>query len=124
MLKKEQRIKKNEEFSKVFKQGHSVANRQFVLYVLPKEGQVAFRLGLSVSKKVGNAVTRNRIKRYIREVFQSQKDLLAANVDYVVIARKPASDMSLLEVEQSLLHVMRKARILNKKAQFSKKKQG
>ncbi len=120
-MKKEQRIKKNEEFSQVFKQGHSVANRQFVLYVLPKEGQVIFRLGLSVSKRVGNAVTRNRVKRYIREVFHSQKDLLEANVDYVVIARKPAATMNLVEVEQSLLHVMRKARILKKKSHSSKK---
>jgi ribonuclease P protein component len=112
-LKKEQRIKKNDEFSQVFKKGHSVANRQFVLYILPKEGQASFRLGLSVSKKVGNAVTRNQIKRYIREVFRLKEDIIEKSADYVVIARKPAAAMSYHEVEQSLLHVLRKLRVLN-----------
>ncbi|NEU32657.1 ribonuclease P protein component [bacterium LRH843] len=114
-MKKKQRIKKSEEFSRVFKQGHSVANRQFVLYVCKKDGQEQFRLGLSVNKRVGNAVTRNRVKRYIREVFQAKKDQLTPDVDYVVIARKPTADMNLIEVEQSLLHIMRKARVLKKK---------
>ncbi len=113
-LRKEQRVKTNEEFSKVFKNGQSVANRQFVLYKLPKEGQGPFRLGLSVSKKVGNAVTRNQVKRYIREVFRLKEDSIEKNTDYVVIARKPAASMSFTEVEQSLLHVLRKARVLKK----------
>ncbi|MDT8863018.1 ribonuclease P protein component [Alkalihalobacillus sp. MEB130] len=116
-MKKEQRIKTNEEFSKVFKNGQSVANRQFVLYKLPKEGQGPFRLGLSVSKKVGNAVTRNRVKRYIREVFRLKAELLHSDADYVVIARNPAASMSSQEVEQSLLHVFRKARVLKKAKQ-------
>ncbi len=113
-LKKKQRIKKSKEFSYVFKQGHSVANRQFVLYICPKEGQGYFRLGLSINKRVGNAVTRNRVKRYIRETFQKMTDLLIESNDYVVIARKPTATMSYQEVEQSLLHVMRKARVLKK----------
>ncbi|MCM3762788.1 ribonuclease P protein component [Alkalihalobacillus oceani] len=114
-MKKKQRIKKNEDFSLVFKQGHSVANRQFVLYVLPKEGQTYFRLGLSVSKRVGNAVTRNRIKRYVREVFQAKREQLEAGADYVVIARKPTAEMNLQEIEQSMLHVLRKARAIKKR---------
>lgn len=114
-MKKKQRIKKNEDFSLVFKQGHSVANRQFVLYVLPKEGQTYFRLGLSVSKRVGNAVTRNRIKRYVREVFQAKQEQLEVGADYVVIARKPTAEMNLQEIEQSMLHVLRKARAIKKR---------
>ena len=50
-MKKRQRIKKNEDFQKVFKRGKSFANRQFVVYSMPKEGQKEFRIGLSVSKK-------------------------------------------------------------------------
>lgn len=105
-MKKEQRIQKNEEFSRVFKQGTSVANRQFVLYHMKKEGQATFRLGLSVSKKVGNAVTRNRVKRCIREAFRLHSDKLDT-FDYIVIARKPAAEMTFQEIEQSLLHVLR-----------------
>ena len=67
-MNKKQRIKKNAEFQKIFKKGKSFANRQFVVYCLEKEEDY-YRVGLSVSKKVGNAVVRNRIKRYIRQTF-------------------------------------------------------
>ena len=73
-MNKRQRIKKNEEFQQVFKNGKSFANRQFVVYCYRKEEQAEFRVGLSVSKKVGNAVTRNRIKRYLRQTFLEMKD--------------------------------------------------
>ncbi|KGA96304.1 ribonuclease P [Alkalihalobacillus alcalophilus ATCC 27647 = CGMCC 1.3604] len=113
-MNKEQRIKKNEEFSLVFNKGTSVANRQFVLYALAKEGQDKFRLGLSVSKKVGNAVTRNRVKRMVRAFFQENKERLHIGYDYVVIARKPVATMEFSEVESSLHHILRKGRYIRK----------
>ena len=67
-MNKRQRIKRNAEFQEIFKKGKSFANRQFVVYCLEKEEDY-YRVGLSVSKKVGNAVVRNRIKRYIRQTF-------------------------------------------------------
>ncbi|HHY21088.1 MAG TPA: ribonuclease P protein component [Bacilli bacterium] len=115
-MKKEYRIKKNEEFSLVFNRGKSVANRQFVLYFLHKEGQEHFRLGLSVSKKIGNAVTRNRIKRVIRELFQQLKGELDHHKDYVIIARKPTAEMDFHEMKSSLIHVLRLAKVLKKRA--------
>ncbi|MCM2676453.1 ribonuclease P protein component [Alkalicoccobacillus plakortidis] len=121
-MRKEQRIKKNEEFSAVFNHGRSVANRQFVLYVLKKEGQEQFRLGLSVSKKVGNAVVRNRIKRLIRTVFQEKQDVLHSHCDYVVIARKPTADMDYYEFQSSLAHVMKKAGVNKRSSQSASKK--
>ncbi len=63
-MKKEYRIKKNEEFQKILKHGHSFANRQLVLYYYEKEQQSHFRVGLSVGKKIGNAVKRNEVKRF------------------------------------------------------------
>ena len=69
-MKKEYRVKKDKEFQAVFTRGASVANRQFVVYALKKEQQTHFRIGLSVSKKIGNAVVRNQVKRYIREACQ------------------------------------------------------
>ncbi|SDC68962.1 ribonuclease P protein component [Shouchella lonarensis] len=111
-MKKEQRIKKNSEFSAVFTHGKSFANRQFVLYVLPKEGQTQFRVGLSVSKRVGHAVCRNRIKRLIRAAFQELGLRLRFNYDYVVIARKPSSNLNFLETKSSLCHVMKKANVI------------
>ncbi|WP_368502930.1 ribonuclease P protein component [Alkalihalophilus sp. As8PL] len=114
-MRKEQRIKKNEEFSSVFKKGQSVANRQFVLYSLKKEGQANFRIGLSVSKKVGNAVVRNRIKRYVRTVFLTYQEELPPNYDFVIIARHPVAEMDFHQVESSLKHVLKKARHIKKK---------
>ncbi|KIL42888.1 ribonuclease P [Jeotgalibacillus alimentarius] len=118
-MRKEQRIKKNPEFQAVFKKGTSMANRQFVLYRLKKQDQTMFRLGLSVSKKVGNAVMRVQVKRYIRQVFLELSNELDPSYDYVVIARKPAADLNFHETKKSLTHVMKKARVL--KSENSKK---
>ncbi|GMB09760.1 ribonuclease P protein component [Thermolongibacillus altinsuensis] len=113
-MKKKYRIKKNDEFQAVFKQGKSFANRQFVLYVLDKPGQAYFRIGLSVSKKIGKAVVRNRVKRYIRQVFLEERDNIEAGKDYVIIARIPVAEMDYFEVKKSLLHVLKRANVLKR----------
>ncbi|OZM56564.1 ribonuclease P protein component [Lottiidibacillus patelloidae] len=111
-MKKRFRIKKNEDFQEIFRKKKSVANRQFVIYILDKPEQKHFRVGLSVSKKLGNAVTRNRIKRYIREAIKELKEDLYENKDFLVIARHPVSDMDFHEVKKSLLHVMKIAKLI------------
>ncbi|WP_066249145.1 ribonuclease P protein component [Neobacillus drentensis] len=113
-MKKELRIKKNKEFQTAFQKGQSFANRQFVVYSLPKEGQDYFRIGLSVSKKIGNAVTRNRIKRYVRQSIFELNEQLASGNDYVIIARKPAAEMDFFEVKKSLTHVLKVGKVLKK----------
>jgi ribonuclease P protein component len=112
-MNKHQRIKKNKEFQRIFKKGKSFANRQFIVYVL-KSDQPEFRLGLSVSKKVGNAVTRNRIKRFIRQAFLENQTLLMQNADYVIIARPQSADLDYHESKKSLEHVLKIARALPK----------
>lgn len=89
-----------------------MANRQFVVYVLDRPEQPFFRLGLSVSKKIGKAVVRNQVKRYIRQVFLELREQIAPGKDYVVIARMPASEMGYAEVKKSLVHVLKKAGVL------------
>ncbi|MBL4953385.1 ribonuclease P protein component [Neobacillus sp. YIM B02564] len=111
-MKKELRIKKNKDFQTVFQQGRSFANRQFVVYSLPKEDQDFFRIGLSVSKKLGNAVTRNKIKRYIRQSVFELKDQLLPGYDYVIIARKPAAEMDFFMIKKSLTHVFKVGKVL------------
>lgn len=113
-MKKELRVKKNKEFQEAFQKGRSFANRQFVVYALTKEGQDFFRIGLSVSKKVGNAVVRNQIKRYIRQAIFELGELLQTGHDYIIIARKPAADMDFFEVKKSLTHVLKVGKVLNK----------
>ncbi|MBY0123658.1 ribonuclease P protein component [Bacillus sp. S/N-304-OC-R1] len=111
-MKKEFRVKKNKEFQDAFKKGTSFANRQFVVYSLSKPGQDHFRIGLSVSKKIGNAVTRNQIKRYVRQAFHEIEHELKHEFDYIIIARKPVADMGFLEIKNSLIHVLKLSKVL------------
>ena len=113
-MRKSYRVKKNTEFQEVFKHGKSFANRQFVVYVLKKKNRKHFRIGLSVSKKLGNAVKRNEIKRYIRQVFLELKEDIPPGYDYIIIARKPAAEMNYHEVKKSLIHVLKIAHVLKK----------
>ncbi|WP_436855493.1 ribonuclease P protein component [Staphylococcus caeli] len=113
-MEKAYRIKKNSDFQFIYKKGKSVANRQFVVYTRINSELEHFRLGISVSKKLGNAVVRNRIKRAIRENFKVHKaDILP--MDIIVIARQPAKDMTTLEIQASLEHVLKIAKAFNKR---------
>lgn len=113
-MNKERRIKKNQEFQEVFKKGQSYANRQFVVYVLEKKEQNSFRIGLSVSKKIGNAVTRNRVKRYVRQSFLEMEDRIKTGKDYIIVARKPTQEMDFHETKKSLTHVLKRASVLKR----------
>lgn len=73
-----------------------------------------FRVGLSVSKKIGNAVVRNRVKRLIRQVIQEERDLLKQENDYIIIARKPAAELS-YEETKSLQHLSESRFVYRKK---------
>ncbi|MFC4736220.1 ribonuclease P protein component [Bacillus daqingensis] len=113
-MKKENRLQKNEDFQTVFRSGHSAANRQFVVYRLHRDAQEHIRIGLSVSKKLGNAVRRNRIKRLMKEALRPMIADLKQNCDVVIIARKPAADMEFDEMKKSLRHVMKVAKLVDR----------
>ena len=114
-MKKEFRVKDNKEFQGIFKKGKSFANRQLVIYYMKKENQEHFRVGLSVGKKIGNAVVRNTIKRYLRQAFHELENELKPGFDIIIIARQPTKDMGFFEVKKSLTHLLSKERLLKKK---------
>jgi ribonuclease P protein component, eubacterial len=93
----------------VFRSGSSAANRQFVVYWKRKPGQPHFRLGVSASKKLGNAVVRNRMRRLVKEIVRLHGGRIAPECDLVVIVRKDATQMEFDELERSLKHVLKKA---------------
>ena len=98
MAAKRRRLSRSAEFERVYRQGRSKGNRFLVLYAFPREEDAAPadgpRLGLSVSRKVGGAVDRNRVKRCLREAFWAESDRLPAGSDYVVVARPDARGLA------------------------------
>ena len=109
-MKKSFRVKKEKDFKAIFKEGTSFANRKFVIYRLENTKR-HFRVGLSVSKKLGNAVMRNQIKRRIRHILIQYKSQLVEPVDFVVIARKGVEVLEYAEMEKNLLHVLKLSKI-------------
>jgi ribonuclease P protein component len=110
-MKKAYRIKKNEEFQTVFKKGRSFANRQFVLYYMERKDLTHFRIGLSVGKRVGNAVVRNQVKRYLRQAFLELEQDIRNQYDFVIIARIPAKDLDFHQVKKSVIHLLKKNKL-------------
>ncbi len=97
-------LKKNEDFRTVYRCGRSYANRLLVMYVLENESD-RNRLGISVSKKVGNSVVRHRITRLVREGYRLHEKEFNSGLDIVAVARAGAASASYREVESALLHL-------------------
>jgi len=111
-MKKSYRVKSERDFQKVFLTGNSCANRNFVLYKLEKPEQKHFRVGISVGKKIGNAVMRNAVKRKIRQALLELKPEIVSEIDFVIIARPAANGLSMQETKQNISHVLRLAGLL------------
>lgn len=109
-MKKTYRVKREKDFQAIFKAGKSMANRKFVIYHLAKD-QKHFRVGISAGKKLGNAVTRNAVKRKIRHVLMALGNQLKSE-DFVVIARKGVETLDYHELQQNLHHVLKLAQLL------------
>jgi len=107
------RLSRSAEFERVYRQGRSIANRHLVLYTFPNPSAQRPRLGVSVSRKVGGAVQRNRVKRLLREAFAQAEGGLKAGQDVVVVARPAAGELAeregLAGVEESLAELIAKA---------------
>jgi ribonuclease P protein component len=95
------RLSRSAEFERVYRQGRSKGNRFLVLYAFPRSDETSDReeedgprLGLSVSRRVGGAVDRNRVKRVLREAFWAEAERLPDGSDYVVVARPDARDLA------------------------------
>lgn len=104
-------IKKNEEFRVVYQSGKSYANKYLVMYVKKNESETG-RLGISVSKKVGNSVVRHRITRLIRESYRLNESKFHSGWDMVVVARQNAKGRSYFEINSALLHLAKLHKIL------------
>ena len=106
-------LKNTNQFKIVYNNGKSYANRDLVMYLRKNDSDIN-RLGISVSKKVGNSVIRHRITRLIRESYRLQEDVFNSSLDIVVIARSTAREVGYKEIESALLHLGGLHKIINR----------
>jgi len=129
-LEKEQRIKREAEFKKIMRKGKSYADKYLVMYVLQKSSEInsltpssrkvaqgvtsrLCRLGLSVDRRIGKAVIRNRIKRWMREVFRLNQGRLKNKMEIILIARPSAKELvDYFEMEERIINLWGRAKIV------------
>ena len=103
-MKFSESLKKNQQFQFVYKNGKSYANKYLVMYV-KENGLEINRIGISVSKKVGNSVVRHRVKRLVRESYRLHENIFNSGLDIVIVGRPSAATVGYEEVESALLHL-------------------
>ncbi len=108
-----ERLRKNAQFSEVYRLQNSFADRFLIMYVR-KNGESFNRVGVSISKKVGNSVVRHRIKRLVKEAFRNSEEMFNSGLDIVIVAKKSAAEMSYKEAEESLMGLAASHRILKR----------
>ena len=104
-------MKKTEEFRNCYENGKSYATKFVVVYVW-ENGSSNNRLGISCSKKIGNSIVRHRFARLVREAYRLHENVFNSGLDIVVVARACARDASFFDIEESLLSLAGKARII------------
>jgi ribonuclease P protein component len=109
--RKRRRLSRSGEFDRVYREGSSHANRFLVVYSFPRpeESEESPRLGVSVGRKVGGAVERNRIKRALREAFWSLEDELPQGHDFVLVARAEIAQLFDRDGSEGLRESLREA---------------
>lgn len=108
------KIHKNYEFRIVYGKGKCFSSSLFVMYIYRNKKNVLLnRLGISVSKKIGKSVTRNKVRRRIYEAYRLNLHKLKIGYDIVFISRSKAKDKSYLEIEKSMINLFKKGMILN-----------
>ena len=113
-LPRKRMLKRRSDFQKVYRSGHSSANRYLGLYVfrLPKgEQRLSGRVAFAAGKKLGCAVVRNRVKRLLREAYRQHQHELRDGMALLLVGRRGAVKASGTEVERSFMRVARKAGI-------------
>ena len=109
-MKRSVTLRKNEDFKEIYSTGKSYANKYLIMYVKKNQSDNN-RVGISVSKRVGNSVIRHRITRLIRESYRLLEDKFESGLDIIVVARVGARGKQYSEIESALLHLMKLHRI-------------
>lgn len=111
-LPRRERLTLPREYREVFDQGRRTVGQAFICYVVRNEGQ-GRKFGMAVSRKVGGAVVRNRVKRYIREVYRKSRAQLDTDLRMVIVARPAAASLSCAECHDALTRLFRQGGALH-----------
>lgn len=103
-MKYSESLKKHQDFQQVYRKGKSYANKYLVMYIIGNDLNKN-RLGISVSKKVGNSVVRHRLTRLIRESYRRKEECFKCGFDIVVVARAGAKGRAYIDIESALMHL-------------------
>lgn len=106
-MKKKNIVKENKDFSRIINSGKKCWNDTYSIYY-DKNNHDDYRIGISVSKKIGNAVVRNKIKRQIRNIVDNNKNIYQKNIDYIIIVRRNYINLKFSELEKKYLELMKK----------------
>lgn len=112
MIKRENRLKKNKHFNYIYKHGTSV-RKDFVALVYTKLKIKPFKVGFSVSNKIGKSVVRNKVKRRMREAFKQIIGLVDRRYNYIFVAKDGITNKTFLEIKECMLSAVKKAGLLN-----------
>lgn len=104
-------LKKNHEFKRLYSKGKSAASLCVVVYCR-RNGMAENRLGVTVSKKLGGAVSRNRVRRRLKEIYRTNEDKLSPGHDIIIVARMRSRFAGYREIESSVLTLFRKLKIM------------
>lgn len=110
-IPQQERLRRRVDFEYVYKHGERVADRTFICYIARREG-AGRKFGMAVSRKVGNAVVRNRVKRRIREAYRHLRKHLRDDVTIVIVARAPAAQLTADECEDTIGRLLRKGDVV------------
>ena len=110
IISKEYHIKKNQEIEKIIKQRHSVGNKYFAIYSSKNDETSHYRFALSIGKKYGIAVERNKMKRRVREIIKNHNELLN-NLDYVFVIKPTSSILEYKQIEENIIYLLKKEEI-------------
>ena len=114
---KKYRIRKNYEFRTVYRRGKSYSSRYLVLYV-KRTNKDLNRIGISVSKKVGNAVVRNKVKRLVRENYNKYKKNIKVGYDFIIVARSVSRDANYKDINESVKVLFKKVGLYEEWKEF------
>ncbi|MTI80691.1 MAG: ribonuclease P protein component [Firmicutes bacterium] len=101
-------LKNNRDFRKIYKYGYSAADKNIVIYKLKNKSSNELRIGFTVSKKIGNAVIRNKVKRKLKEISRLNIDQFDNFFNYIIIARIPSSECTYKQLEYSVYKVLKR----------------